>query len=252
MSPLTGFSAKHVTERTQSTRRRYLGPAVPHPRSPLAYFSIGFGLLLLPLAACYSNVDTEFIASLSAWEENAADCPSPQDGVEYPETINMVVAERWEGAPNVHACGYVRRGFDETWEAVTDPLVGADRSPNTDTTFEFETQPEYRVSYIATLDIDDIIDTVIELTWIHDIVEGSVENPRVGATRWQKTAGTSAVSLLEASLITTRVNDEVTRVEWQYHMAAAFRGPPLIMSIIQDYYDSIVEVAHGRPLPEQD
>ncbi|MGF1465297.1 MAG: hypothetical protein ACFCGT_04115 [Sandaracinaceae bacterium] len=220
---------------------------------------LAFAASLAALAGCFGNVETPFPPGLEPWEENVAAFPF-EDGDPYPETIEYAVADRWEDpetglrATNLHARGYVLEDTATVFEAARDPRAGLDRRRNVDSEIILDVEPEYRWSHLSILDIDDIIDVTVELTWRHGIVEGTDQEPLVTATRWQKTAGTTAVTLLEASLVCRAVPGApgVTAVEYQYHLRAADRsGPRAIERIIQVYYDSIVALAHDEPLPDQ-
>lgn len=207
---------------------------------------------VLSLAGCFDNVTTEFPPGLEPWEEpNEAPAPAPVDGDAHPEDITFV-RKRWMGANSVHARAYVHADVATTFAAVRNPLSGADRRPTVTFTYEENVDPEYRWSHRSHLVIPDVVTVEFELTWHSDIVEGTVEMPTITATRWQKTWGTSAISLLEGSIVCRRVSDDVTELEIQYHLNALASNYDTVENYLRGYFDSVIALVHGEPLPPQE
>jgi hypothetical protein len=211
------------------------------------------GALVL-LSGCFDNVTTEFPPGLEPWEEvNEAPPPEPVDGETYPEEITFV-RKRFGRNDSVHARAYVQADVATTFAAVRHPLAGADRRPAVTFTYEEGVDPEYPYSHRSHLIIPDIITVEMKLEWRSAVVEGTDDEPTITATRWQKTWGTSAVELLEGSIVCRRVNDEVTELEIQYHLRAIGQGHETIENYLRGYYDSILLLAHGtapEDLPPQ-
>lgn len=211
-------------------------------------------LALLALSGCFENVTTEFPEGLEPWEmPNEAEPPAATDTEPYPEEITFV-RKRWMGALSMHSRAYVHADVATTFAAVRHPLAGADRRPAVTFEWEDDVEPDYEHSHRSHLVIPDIVTVEFWLTWRSGVVEGTSEEPIITATRWQKTDGTSAISLLEGSIVCTRVNDEVTELQIQYHLNAVASNFDTIENYLRGYFDSILLLAHGtapEDLPPQ-
>lgn len=207
-------------------------------------------LVAVGTTSCFGNVETVFPPGLEPWEDNIAPAPEGTAENPYPEEI-VFVRRRWERAPAVHARAYVQADVATTFAAVRNPMAGADRRPAVTFSFEENVDPEYEWSHRSHLVIPDIVTVEFQLTWRSGIVEGTAEAPTITATRWQKTWGTTAIANLEGSVVCRRVNDEVTLLEIQYHLDAVASGHETIENYLRGYFESIVALAHGQPLPPQ-
>ncbi|MCZ7685696.1 MAG: hypothetical protein M5U28_45715 [Sandaracinaceae bacterium] len=208
----------------------------------------------LALGGCFDNVTTDFPEGLEPWEM-PNEAPPPEGTAEdpYPEEITFV-RKRWMGALSVHSRAYVHADVATTFAAVRHPLAGADRRPAVTFEWEYDVEPEYEHSHRSHLVIPDIVTVEFWLTWRSGVVEGTSEAPTVTATRWQKTDGTSAISLLEGSIVCRRVTDDVTELEIQYHLNAFGAGFETIENYLRGYFDSVLLLAHGtapEDLPPQ-
>lgn len=208
----------------------------------------------LALTGCFDNVTTEFPEGLEPWEmPNEAPAPEATADDPYPEDITFV-RKRWMGALSVHSRAYVHADVATTFAAVRHPLAGADRRPAVTFEWEYDVEPEYEHSHRSHLVVPDIVTVEFWLTWRSAVVEGTRERPTVTATRWQKTDGTSAISLLEGSIVCRRVTDDVTELEIQYHLNAFGAGYETIENYLRGYFDSVLLLAHGtapEDLPPQ-
>ncbi len=219
-------------------------------RAPTAALVV-VALACLIAGGCFNNVATTFPPGLEPWEDpNEAPDPAPVDGDMYPEQITFV-RKRYMGANDVHARAYVHADVATTFAAVHNPLAGADRRPQVTFTYVEDVNPSVPWSHRSHLVIPDVVTVEFELTWRSDVVEGTVDMPRVTATRWQKTWGTSAISVLEGSVVCQQAAEGVTELQIQYHLRALGSGYDTVESYLQGYYDSIVALAHDQPLPPQ-
>jgi hypothetical protein len=205
------------------------------------------------LCGCFDNVETMFPPGLEPWESpNEAPAPAAVEGDLHPEQI-VFLRKRWTGgAYSVHARSYVKADVFTAFAAVRNPLAGADRRPAVTFTWEENVEPEYVYSHRSHLVIPDVVTVEFELTWHSGVVEGTEEAPTITATRWQKTWGTTAIPLLEGSIVCRRVTDDVTELEWQYHLNAFGSDWTTIEVYLSGYHDSIIALAHGLPLPPQE
>jgi hypothetical protein len=206
----------------------------------------------LLLCGCFDNVETMFPPGLEPWENpNEAPLPEAVEGDPYPETI-VFVQKRWTGGAYAdHARSYVKADVRTTFDAVRNPLAGADRRPTVTFTWVDMVDPDYLYSFRSHLTVPDILTVEFELTWHSGIVEGTVDAPTITATLWQKTWGSTAITLLEGSIVCRRVTDDVTELDWQYHLNAFGSDWTTIENYLQGFQDSVVALAHGLPLPEQ-
>lgn len=203
------------------------------------------------LSGCFTNEVTDFPPGLEPFEQpNLA--PEPGSG-DYPEEI-VYHRTRWDGTLSVHARAYVEADVATTFAAVRNPLSGADRRESVDFTWEEGVEPDYPWSHRSHLVIPDIVTVEFQLTWRSGVVEGTEAAPTITATRWQKTWGSSSISLLEGSIICRAVEGQsgVTELEIQYHLDAFTASYQTIEDYLDGYYESIVALAHGRDLPVQE
>ncbi len=229
-------------------------------------------LLLAALAAlttgCFEDIDTPFPdagpdagpvadagpcpAQLSAWEENTAEFPAAEGDEMFPERINYVRTRWIRGANGMHARAYVHADIRTTFEAVRNPLAGADRRESVTFTFEEMVEPSVRWSHQSHLIIPDVVTVEFDLRWLSDVCQGTPEIPTLTSTRWQKVFGTSAIPLLEGNIQCVPITADVTGLEIQYHLDSFAADHQTIEDYLQGYYDSIVALAHGDPLPVQE
>lgn len=197
------------------------------------------------LSSCFDTVTTEFPEGLEPFEElNEASPPEATADDPYPEAITFL-RKRWRGGASVHARAYVHADVETTFAAVRHPLAGADRRPSVTYTWEEDVDPAYEYSHRSHLIVPDIVTVEFELTWRSGVVDVEEGAPTVTATRWQKTWGTTAISLLEGSIVCRRVSDDVTELEIQYHLDALAQGHETIEDYLTRYFESILLLAGG-------
>lgn len=197
----------------------------------------------LLLVACKSEV--EFPPGLEPLEENKA--PAPEGSDEWPETLSMLSGEE-EDYVWTHARAYVQVAGAEVAAAVQDPEVGVDRRRVVEFAVTWDVEPEYEVSYAVATTVDDVVTVQYDLTWRHGAVGDDV-----WATRWQKTAGTDLIKIIEGSIVTTEVVHGVTELSIIEHIGAPLASNEDLLEdtegYLTDFYASILAVSHGDPLP---
>lgn len=229
--------------------------------------TVAIALCALLASGCFEDIDTPLPdagadagmddggpcrAELSPWEENTAEFPAAEGSEMFPETINYVETDWIRGANGMHARAYVHADIVTTFEAVRNPLAGADRRDSVTFTYEEDVDPDFRWSHQSHLIVPDIVDVEFSLFWRSDICQGTPEAPTLTATRWQKISGSSAIPLLEGHIHCVPITADVTGLEIQYHLDAFAADHQTIRDYLQGYYDSIVALAHGDPLPVQE
>jgi hypothetical protein len=198
---------------------------------------------------------------LEPWEmTNVAPTPMGMDGDRFPE--QLAFARRMWTIPgtttrtsSVHARGFIKRPIAEVFAAARDPQTG--RDPTASHGFRvlaWETDPTFAFSYRTHVVVNAVITLMWDVDWRHGVVEGTVEAPRVTATRWQKTRGSSEIELIEGSLMLRAVDGqpEVTEVLYQYHLKAPFSSNETIVDYLTVIFGRLKERAHGRPLMPND
>jgi hypothetical protein len=207
--------------------------------SALAMLALGVG--------CNSNEASAFPAGLAVVGENSVPLPEGTAEDAYPETLNQ---QRGDGSPNwSNARAYVQAPIDEVWDALKMPEVLVDRREAARYSVEWNVEPEYPVSFVNHIEVDDIITIKYKQTWR----QGSSQNSTGGTVgviaTYQKTWGTTYIRQMYGSIELIPVTDDVTEISFVQRMSATQTTSEEIASWQRDMYASIVAVVHGRPLP---
>ncbi len=205
------------------------------------------GLALLG-AGCFGSETTEFPEGLEPLGENDLEGPGTPDDP-YPEEF-QVEGENGARFSTVLGRGYIHAPPADVWAAYRDPAVGADRRTSPGWTSEPVADHPYDDSYVIHHIATEIITVEWDVTWRHGLVEGTPEEPELVSIRWQKTDGSTAIAVLEGSILLRPVGDgDITEVELVYHANAIGAGTDRFMRYMQDIYEDAVAVTHGEPLP---
>jgi hypothetical protein len=203
-------------------------------------------LALLPLA-CGKPDPVEFPDELAPLEENKASWPSPVDGA-LPETVD-IVAGGDDSLYWAHARGYVLAPASEVWEHLRDPDTDVDRREVAEWEVTDDTEPRFDDSYTIHCTVNNVITVDYDLTWVHELQDGTEAAPERVVAQWSKTDGTSFIELLEGTVVLEPEGAGVTRLEYVEHLRAALRDEETIAQYLSDLHASLVAVAHGEPLP---
>ena len=218
----------------------------------------------LAVVGCGGTEATMFPPGLDPFEAtNLAPLPAAQPGNMYPEELSFgdlhmtyrhPVAMR--NIPSVHARGYIQASPAAVWIAARDPQTGRDPVHSDgftvlayadDPMYPFSDRTHVQVHALGTL-------TEWDVEWRHGVVEGTDAAPTVTSTRWQKTEGSSGISVLEGSLVLRAVagQPEVTEVDYQYHLAAPFSDQSTIVGYLNVVFARLRDRAHNRTLDPND
>ena len=209
---------------------------------------LGLAALMSASIGCGSH-PTTFPPGLEPLEAtNTAPLPAATSGDAHPETIVFVtgVTPDWYW---VHGHAYVHASLRDTWAAMHDPETCVDRRKVAMWTNTPITDPMYDFSYLIHNVVHDTLTLEFDVTWRQSAVDGPRDNPNVVAARFQKTDGTDIISLLEGSVVATRIDDTTTQLDFIEHLQSLGGSVDIPRSYLADYYASIVARAHGRPLP---
>jgi hypothetical protein len=202
----------------------------------------------LTLWGCGKPAVVDFPSELAPLEENKAAWPSPTEDAEFPETLSVV-----SGGDDTlwwaHARGYVGAPADEVWQHLRDPDADVDRREVDEWEVVDGTVPRFDDSYTIRCVVHDLLTIEYDLTWVHELQEGTEAAPERVVAQWDKTDGTSFIDLLAGSLVLEPEGDEVTRLEYVEHLDAALRDDETIAQYLSDLHASIVALSHGEPLP---
>lgn len=215
----------------------------------------------LGLAGCYGNEQTRFPPGVEPWEANLAEMPAPSGDDVCEEGVLTFHRTTFEEVNAVHARGCIHQPTDVSWRAARDPQTGRDPASTSgfsvveyDVDFEADIEPP-DFSYVTHIDVDDIIHLEFENTWRHYLVEGTEEEPLLTATRFQKTWGSTALEVLEGSLVLSPHPDDpsVTLVEYQYHLDAIARDDhETIEKFLTSIFGRLVQRANDETLDPND
>ncbi|MEQ1565466.1 MAG: hypothetical protein ABMA64_07505 [Myxococcota bacterium] len=147
--------------------------------------------------------------------------------------------------------GYVHAPLEAVWDAALDPEVGVDRRVVSEWSVVDDPVEGLDASYRVTQEIPDLITVEYELWWRHERQGGSDEAPDRVVIVYDKTDGTQFIESLRGSLVLERGADpDVTEVDLQEEIVAPRQDGTTQVAFQQDFFASLVEVAHGRPLPD--
>jgi hypothetical protein len=205
-------------------------------------------LLLLPLVlvACFGDTETVFPPGLEPLGNMKVGAGDPGDS-RYPEILHMeagIDEDIW-----VHARGYVHGDVGTVWLALQDEQVFIDRRAVSEYTIEWDTEPEYDVSFVVSQTIEDIITVSYEVAFRQGLVEGSMEAPETVSIRFQKIFGTGLVERLEGSILLVTVDEGITEFQFQEHMETPLPDTSDLESYVTDMYAEIVLWVKGEALP---
>ena len=211
-------------------------------------------LVLLGLLACdgakspdTGGTDTGGV-DLRPLEDNSASDPSADGSDPFPETI-AVVSGSTADYSWAHGKGYVKASLADTWKAVQVPDVDVDRRRVASWTVDPVEDPAYAASYVIHTESTEIITVDFDVTWRHGAVEGTNDAPTRFGVRYDKTDGTTLISVLSGSIQGYEVADGVTELEFEEHLSTPQSGPTDVEQVLKDLHASIVAQAHGMPLP---
>lgn len=221
-----------------------------------------FGLLSAGATGCYGNDASAFPPGLEPWEENNAALPAATAEDPCPETIAFGADYTFMGmrpdgtayrANAVHARGCIHQPMSVVWSAIQDPLVGKDHTTvNTFMVIDPPMAGECDGLYQSQINAGPAPFTVdFRLCWRMEVAEGLEDQPTLTATRWQKVWGSSALSVMEGSLVSRPLEADptITVVEYQYHLNAVSASHQTIRDYLSVIYGRLRDRAHDRPLP---
>lgn len=216
------------------------------------FIAAAAGALALFVQGCFGEEITPFPPGLEPLEtENLSPGPAARDGEPYPEELVMVrsFAPDIVRTHAIHARGYLHAPLSVVWEALRNPDVGADRRTFASWSTTYDVEPAYDYSYVIHSVIVNVITVEYDVTWRHGVVEGTLEAPTLAAARFQKTAGSTAISDLRGSFVLTEVAPGVTEIQIIEYLRAVSSSHENIESFLSDVFAELLVLSHGGTLP---
>lgn len=200
------------------------------------------------LVACGGDEATAFPPGLEPLETSTATRPSATGAQSCPEAVNIVTGDHGD-YEFAHARGCVAGSVSSVWEALRDADVTVDRRRVNTWMTTRDVEPQYPVSFRVHNIVRDVVTIEFDITWRLGVVEGTAQEPRVVAGRYQKTFGSTFISLLAGSVVARPLDENTTEVEIVRHIKSTGSGAADARAYLQDCFDSLVARVHGRPLP---
>lgn len=205
-------------------------------------------LLIALCAACDGTVTPTFPPGLEPFVENQAPWPAAQGDDTTPEAVATELGFG-DGYEFAHARGWIHAPIGAVWNAIQEPDTTVDRRRTTSWTVERNIDPAFAVSWRTSHVVEDVFTVTFDTEWRQALTAGAMDAPEAVAGRAAKVSGTSFIDLLEDSVVLTRVTDDVTAVELERHLQTASAGKTEAELYVRDFFESMKERAHGRPLP---
>jgi hypothetical protein len=207
-------------------------------------------LVLALVGGCGGNEASPYPPGLAPLDPQLhAAFPAPVDGDPDPEQLNLASGSG-SGYVWVHGAAFVHGTLDVVWAAMRDPDVSADRRQVSSYTVTLDDEPQYDYSYIIHNTVNSTITVQFDNSWRHDALEGTKDQPQAVVAGYQKTYGTSFISVLAGSFVARQLDDGNTSLELIEHLEAQFQdSSSTARSTLTDYYASILARVKGQPLP---
>ena len=204
--------------------------------------------LTLAFAGCGGDDSTNFAPGLQPLETSTAARPTATSGQQCPETANFVSGDAGAYA-FAHARGCIHGTLAQVYEAMRDPDVTVDRRRVSTWTVTRNVETEYPVSFRVHHVVNDIITIEFDQTWRLGPIDGTVDEPRVVAGRYQKTFGSTYIEVLAGSMVARPLDTGVVEVELVRHLKGTGVGAEEAEQYLRDCFQSLVARVHGMPLP---
>jgi hypothetical protein len=214
--------------------------------------------MTLSVGACGGDESTPAPPGVAPLEASLAERPRAASGQRCPEAINLVTGERDATDPRTmvreryeyaHGRGCVHGTLAAVWAALRDPEVTVDRRRVSEFMVTRDTEPEYPISFRVHHIIRDIVTLEFDSSYRLAPLVGTVESPREVVLWYQKTFGTSFITILRGTVVARPLDDETVELEHVRHIKSSGAGAEDARTYLDDTFNSVVARVHGRPLP---
>ncbi len=124
-----------------------------------------------------------------------------------------------------------------------------DRREVTSWTTELGVDPTALDSSVIHNTVISVAVVMFDISWRHGLAKGTEKAPEVTAARWQKTAGTDYIELIEGSVVLSKVDANTTSIEVVEHLKAFTRDFNTAKRYVRDMYNAVVAQSKDQPLP---
>jgi hypothetical protein len=128
-----------------------------------------------------------------------------------------------------------------------EPGVVTDRRRVSEYTVTRNTEAQYPVSFRVHNVVHDIITLEFDVDWRLGLNEAA--SPRVALGRYQKTNGTTFITLLAGSVQARQIEANVTELELVRRIKSSGSGAVDAEQYLRDYYASLLARVRGQALP---
>lgn len=206
-------------------------------------------VLAAGLLGCNKSVGSGFPDGLGPLDDvNEASFPEGSGSEPHPEVLVTVTGATGD-YEYVHGKAYVHGSLAQTWEALRDPSVCADRRAVSSWSVTEDVEEGYDYSYRIHNVVEDVITVDFDITWRHGASLGTIEAPEEVLVNYKKTQGTSFIHLLAGSIVAYEVDDGVTALEIIEHLDAPSGIDPAVQ-YVKDLHAETVLYVRGDPLPQ--
>lgn len=214
--------------------------------------------LALSAAACGEDEATPAPPGVAPVETSLAARPTAPTGQRCPEQLNVVTGMRTALNPTTmqseqyeyaHGRGCVHGTVAAVWAALRDPEVTVDRRRVSEFMVTRDTEPQYPVTFRVHNIVRDVVTLEFDNTWRLAPLEGTVDEPRAVVAWYQKTFGSSFITILRGSFVARPIDAETVEIEGVRHIKSAGSGAEDASTYLQDAFNSVLARVHGRPLP---
>jgi hypothetical protein len=194
------------------------------------------------LSACTPTDTAGDTATLTLLDDHGVEAPVDDDDATPERAVVLSGSEDEYDWAVVR--GWVKVDGAAIRDTLTNPDVAVNRRKVTEWTVAALDDAEMDASYVVTEVVTDPITVDYDLTWRH-LFDGEGGSVAV----WEKTAGTTFVSLVRGGLSAVVVGDAIdfTAV---FHLATVDSDTTDTELFVQDFYASVLADAHGEPLPD--
>jgi hypothetical protein len=200
---------------------------------------------LLFAAGCQDNVSTPFPPGLEPFSD--ADVPGDID-VERAEVLNQVSMN--DGMIRVYGRGVVLAPPSELWRVAKIPEGMIARCNTTQQTITAGNEPDHELSFLVHYLVDDILTVEWDDQWRGDLIARDDDPSLFAMIKHQKVQGSDFIDVSEGSVqIRTTDDPEVSELWFVEHLDAISGSSDQVAGGMQDNYDALVELVHGRSIP---
>lgn len=174
--------------------------------------------------------------------------PAAQGGDMYPEAFTAIRGET-DAFIWVHGAAYVHAPLSQVMAAMLDPVVVVDRRQVQEWTVTPNDEPMYPYSYLLHNTSHSIVTVQFDLAWRFGVLDGTAAAPLTLEARYQKTYGTTFITLLAGSVVARAVTDNVTLLDMVRELKSAGSGADDMEQYLRDFTASVTARVHGQALP---